>query len=264
MKTENLDAYKWIKIGQSLILILLGALFVVTAILNRDTETSISTMLSISIGIIVAVYGLLDILSGYLLYRNPYNTDVILGEVMLALATVLFIKRDIITEVLSYFVAMFMIYCAAMLILHGVILIVSNKSKSKPVFKITLSFILAALVLGAGIVYLILYIKNPATVEIYMLLILGFVLIAIGIALLSLLIVKIKNTNKSLKEQEIKKQQEFKINNSDRPTNTNVKIIDVSDLKKKNKLIEDEEEDNSTATSIIVLEDDDSKDSDNK
>lgn len=251
-ESEHLDVYKWIKIGQAIILMVLGILFVMTALLNKDSEDGVGLMLSISVGIILAVYGILDIISGYFLYRNPYNADVIIGEVFLALATVLFIKRDIINEVLSYFVSILVIIIALILVLHGV-LVITGKGCTKSVFKGVISFVLAGSLLALGIVYLVLYLTSQKTVEIYMLLILGVVLFVLGVAALSIMVVKIKNTNRMLKEQKIKEMNEYKTNTNDVPTNTTVKIIDINELKK-NKKIQDSKKD--TATSIIVVEDD--------
>jgi hypothetical protein len=53
-----------------------------------------------------------------------------------------------------------------------------------------------------------------------------------------------------MKEEQIKEDHEFKPN-TDHPTNTNVKIIDISDLRKHNKKNNDEE-----SADIIVVEED--------
>ncbi len=235
---SRMDVYKWIKIGQSSILIILGILFAITSILNKgaDSKESVGLMLSISIGVIATVYGLMDILSGYLLYRNPYNQDCLIGAAVLSLATVLFIKRDIINEILSYFVSIFMIIAAILLVIHGVDTIV-GKGVKKSVPKAVLAFILAGLFVGLGITYLVFYIKDNGTVELMMLLVVGIILIIAGIASLAVILIKIKNTNHMLKQQKIEEEQESqrKINENDCPTNTDVKIIDISDLKKKPK-----------------------------
>lgn len=255
---SKIDIYKWIKIGQAAILIILGILFVITAIMNRDTEQSIGNMLSISLGVILAVYAVLDILSGYFLYRNPYNQDCIIGEVLLALSTVLFIKRDIINEILSYFVGILAIIVALVLILHGVDRIV-GKGIKKSIPKAVLTFILAGLLIASGIVYLIFYVNQKATVEIYMLLVLGVVLAVLGIASLSVVLIKIKNTNKALKEQQIQAEQETQMKiNTDHPTNTDVKIIDISELRKKNS----DKKPKEGNQDIVVVEEDDDKSND--
>lgn len=254
--SDRVDVYKWIKIGQAAILMILGILFIITSLLNKgkDSKDSISMMLSISVGVILVVYGLLDILSGYLLYRNPYNQDCFIGEALVSLATVLFIKRDVINEVLSYFVSIFMFVFAAMLIIHGVDMVI-GKGVKKSVTKGVFAFILSAILLGAGITYLIFYIKDNGTIEIMMLFVLGVVLIALGVASLSIILIKIKNTNKMLKEKKFEEEQENqrKVNDNGTPTNTDVKIIDISDLKKKSKSSSKKEE-----QSIIVVEEDNS------
>lgn len=249
MNDSRIDVYKWIKIGQAAILMILGALFVINAWINKDNETGGTIMLSISIGIVVAVYGVLDILSGYLLYRNPYNHEVIFGEVLLTLAVILFIKMDIINEILSYFVSIFVIIMAAMFILHGIDKIV-GKSVKKSKVKAILAFVLAGIMLGGGIFYLIMYVINKTVVETYMLMVVGAILFILGVASLSVLLIKVRNTKKAMKEEQIKEDHEFKPN-TDHPTNTNVKIIDISDLRKHNKKNNDEE-----SADIIVVEED--------
>ncbi len=249
---ERIGTYKWIKIGQSAILIILGILFVITAVINYKNNESVSAMLSISVGVIAAVYGALDILSGYLLNRNPYNQECLIGEMVLSLATVLFIKRDIINEVLSYFVSIFAILFALMLILHGVDLII-GKGIKKSLPKAITAFILAGLLVGAGVTYLIFYINKRETVEVFMLLVLGIVLIILGIASLAVILIKIRNTNKMIKEHQIEEelQSQHQVNSEDHPTNTDVKIIDISDLRKKSKGSSKSEEQN-----LIVVEED--------
>lgn len=249
---ERIGTYKWIKIGQAAILIILGILFVITAVINYKNNESVSAMLSISVGVIAAVYGALDILSGYLLNRNPYNQECLIGEMVLSLATVLFIKRDIINEVLSYFVSIFAILFALMLILHGVDLII-GKGIKKSLPKAITSFVLAGLLVGAGVTYLIFYINKRETVEVFMLLVLGIVLIILGIASLTVILIKIRNTNKMIKEHQIEEelQSQHQVNSEDHPTNTDVKIIDISDLRKKSKGSSKSEEQN-----LIVVEED--------
>ncbi len=249
LNDSRIDVYKWIKIGQAAILMILGALFIINAWLNKDNSDGGTIMLSISVGIVVAVYGILDILSGYLLYRNPYNHEVVFGEVLLTLAVILFIKMDIINEILSYFVAIFVIIVAALFILHGVDKLV-GKSVEKSKVKAVFAFILAAILLGSGIFYLIVYISNKTAVETYMLMIVGTVLVILGIASLSLLLMKIRNTKRALKEEQLK-QEHISKPNTDHPTNTDVKIIDISDLRKSNKKNSDDE-----SSDIIVVEED--------
>lgn len=250
---NRVDVYKWIKIGQAAILIILGILFVVTALLNRDTQAEVGSMLSISLGVILCVYGLLNVLSGYLLYRNPYNQDCLIGAALVSLATVLFVKRDVINEILSYFVSIFIIVCALLLVLHGVDMII-GKGIRKSIAKGVISFVLAALLIGISIAYLIFYVREKATVEIYMLLVLGVVLVILGIASLSILVIKIRNTNKMLKEKKFQEEQETQhsINKQDHPTNTEVRIIDINELRKGNKPGKGSDE-----QEITVIEDDD-------
>lgn len=250
---NRVDVYKWIKIGQAAILIILGILFVVTALLNRDTHAEVGSMLSISLGVILCVYGLLNVLSGYLLYRNPYNQDCLIGAALVSLATVLFVKRDVINEILSYFVSIFIIVCALLLVLHGVDMII-GKGIRKSIAKGVISFVLAALLIGISIAYLIFYVREKATVEIYMLLVLGVVLVILGIASLSILVIKIRNTNKMLKEKKFQEEQETQhsINKQDHPTNTEVRIIDINELRKGNKPGKGSDE-----QEITVIEDDD-------
>lgn len=250
---NRVDVYKWIKIGQAAILIILGILFVVTALLNRDTQAEVGSMLSISLGVILCVYGLLNVLSGYLLYRNPYNQDCLIGAALVSLATVLFVKRDVINEILSYFVSIFIIVCALLLVLHGVDMII-GKGIRKSIAKGVISFVLAALLIGISIAYLTFYVREKATVEIYMLLVLGVVLVILGIASLSILVIKIRNTNKMLKEKKFQEEQETQhsINKQDHPTNTEVRIIDINELRKGNKPGKGSDE-----QEITVIEDDD-------
>ena len=253
---DRIDVYKWIKIAQSVILIILGGLFIMTSLLNRNSADKVGLMLSISLGTVTAVYGILDIVSGYLLYRNPYNQDVIFGEILLSLAVVLFIKQDIVNTVLSYFVSVFVIVCSLILILHGVDTVIGKNGVKKSVSKAVFAFVLAGLLIGGSVFYLVMYAdeNKRSTLELYMLLIFGVILVLAGIASLSILLVKIRNTRKALKEQKIEEEQaqQDQPNTSSTPTNTDVRVIDISDLRKKNKSQRTSPEQN-----IIVVEEDD-------
>lgn len=197
---ENVGSYKWVKLGQAFILIVLGAMFILTSLVNKDTSGDVSLMLSISVGTVITIYGILDILSGYLLYRNPYNKEVFVGMTYLSLGVVLFVKRDILNEVFSYYVSFMFMVVSAMFVVHGLYKLFNKKDKS--VKSAVLAFVLAGLLLAMGVVYLILYLNQTNTVQIYLLLVLGVILVIAGITLFISVLVKAKNTDKYFEEQE--------------------------------------------------------------
>ena len=249
----RINVYKWIKILQAIILMVLGILFIVMAI-SSGNGGDISLMLSISAGIVLAVYGVMNILSGYLLYRHPFNEDVLTGEMAIAFAIVFFIKRDVLNEILSYFVIAFFFCFSAMLIIFGIDNCIHRNSLKhglrKGVFAFIGAFILAC---GAG-AYTYFYLHNQSDVERYMLMIVGALLIFAGIASLANTLVKAHNTKVALKQQKLAMQQQQKADENTAKENKEVKVIDISDLRKESqkeepesdKIVVEEAEDNSS------------------
>ena len=241
---ENVGTYKWVKIAQAAILIILGAMFIVTSLVNQNSDGDVSLMLSISIGTVVVIYGVLDVVSGYLLYRNPYNREVLIGGVFLSLGVVLFVQRDILNQIFSYYVAILFIVMAAIIVVHGLINVLGKNKKTKTG---VLAFVVAGLMLAVGVTYLILYLNNINKIQIYMLLILGVILVIAGVTLFISLLIKAKNTDAYFEEKDKEKEldgvdapapnetktKKFRFfkkieNKSKEEPNTNDQIIDAS------------------------------------
>ena len=253
-KESRVDIYKWIKILQAIILMVLGILFIIMSVSSNNGD-DISLMLSLSMGIVLSVYSVMEILSGYLLYRHPFNRDVLFGEVLLALGIVMFIKRDVLSEILSYFVIAYFFIFAVMLIVYGIDAVVHKPNKHSLRDGI-LSFIAAGLLAAGAGVYTYYYLNQETAVEKYMLMIVGVLMIAVGIFSLVMTLIKIHNTKLVMKQEQMKREQAAKASATAQQDNSDVKIIHLNDLKKNDrKQIQDTDSD-----MIVVEEEDDTPD----
>ena len=251
----RINVYKWIKILQAIILIVLGILFVVMAIFSGNGG-DISLMLSISAGIVAVVYGVMNILSGYLLYRQPFNHDVLIGELAVTTGIVFFIKHEILNEILSYFVIVYFFVFAVMLILFGVDCCVNRKTIKHGVTKGVFAFIGAALLAAGAGVYTYFYLNKRTEVERYMLMIVGGLLVLAGLFALINTLVKAHNTKVVMKQKQIEREKQAKASAASEKENKEVKVIDISDLRKNSAEIPESDK--------IVVEEDDKDDEDTK
>ena len=125
---ESAAVYKWIKLCQSIILRVLGVIFFVLGRRSKDGGIK-EDVLSYSIGIVFAVYGIRNILSGYLLNRNVTNSDVLFGLRSISFSLVLFCKTDIITIRFPIFLITFLYALSARRIVTGVDHIIGKGTK---------------------------------------------------------------------------------------------------------------------------------------
>ena len=78
-KDIKIAVYKWIKIIQSLLLIVLGfTLILISAIrINKEMTTSVESI-SYCVGVAFFTYGIINMVSGYLLEHSPNNREVLM------------------------------------------------------------------------------------------------------------------------------------------------------------------------------------------
>ncbi|MFA6861636.1 MAG: hypothetical protein WCR56_04585 [Bacilli bacterium] len=224
---HNVDIYKWLKVVQSVILVALGIIFIVTAYFSNDGFSG--QALGYSMGVVFSCYGLISLIAGYLLYRSPFSQEVLYGTIMVSLSIVLFIKPNLITEILSYLLIGFIFTFSVILIVYGVDKCLGRGTK-KNVPSAVLSFVGAALLIALGIVYAYFNNNNNAAVQKWLTIIIGVTLIIVGLTNGIMLLVKVKNTKKVIKETAF--QNTPNVNTSDEVLNKDVKIVDYSDLKK--------------------------------
>lgn len=229
-KDTKIAVYKWIKIVQSLLLILLGMALVLISIIrvNNQSTTSVESI-SYSIGVAFLAYGMINVLSGYLLEHTPINREVLMGIAFSSLGICFIVRPAIITDMFPILIISCAYFFSVVLIIYGVEKIIGKQVKKNIPLSI-LIFIAAGALIALASMY-IFYYKDTSIMN-YALAGLGFLLAVLGIASIVILLIKIKNTKDVEKEEEIKRMQEAEAAKENQ--NVETKIIDISELRKRN------------------------------
>ena len=229
-KNIKIAVYKWIKIIQSLLLIVLGfTLILISAIrINKEMTTSVESI-SYCVGVAFFTYGIINMVSGYLLEHSPNNREVLMGIAFSSLGICFIDNPVIITNIFPILIISCAYLFSIMLIIYGVEKIIGKQVK-KNIPMSVLIFICAAALIALASLY-IFYYKDTSVMN-YALAALGFLLAVLGISSIVLVLIKIKNTKEVEKEEEIKRMHEAELARENQDVET--KIIDISELRKKN------------------------------
>ena len=199
----EINTYKWLKIVQSIILIALGLILTIISIYNDPKNgDSAALALGYSAGSILTVYGIINILAGYLLFRSPFSSEIPTGVITICFAVVVFFKPNLIDTILPYVIMTALFSYFAILVIYGLDMIIWREEKNK--FKGVVSFIESGMLLVLAIIYIVLWNidKTKASSEKCISIIVGIILILVGIFSLRSTVRKVKNTEEALKEQE--------------------------------------------------------------
>ncbi len=233
-ETENknikIAVYKWIKIVQSLLLIILGLTLVLISVIriNKQMTTSVESI-SYCIGVAFMAYGIINMVSGYLLEHTPNNREVLMGVAFSSLGICFVVKPDIVTDIFPILIIACAYFFSAVLIVSGVEKILGKQVKKNIPLAI-LIFIFAAALIALASMYI--FYKKDTSIMNYALAGLGVLLAALGITSIVLLLIKIKNTKEVEKNQEIQRMKEAEAARENQ--NVETKIIDISELRKRN------------------------------
>ena len=229
-KNIKIAVYKWIKIIQSLLLIVLGfTLILFSAIrINKEMTTSVESI-SYCVGVAFFTYGIINMVSGYLLEHSPNNREVLMGIAFSSLGICFIVNPVIITNIFPILIISCAYLFSIMLIIYGVEKIIGKQVK-KNIPMSVLIFICAAALIALASLY-IFYYKDTSVMN-YALAALGFLLAVLGISSIVLVLIKIKNTKEVEKEEEIKRMHEAELARENQDVET--KIIDISELRKRN------------------------------
>lgn len=229
-KDIKIAVYKWIKIIQSLLLIVLGfTLILISAIrINKEMTTSVESI-SYCVGVAFFTYGIINMVSGYLLEHAPNNREVLMGIAFSSLGICFIVNPVIITNIFPILIISCAYLFSIMLIIYGVEKIIGKQVK-KNIPMSVLIFICAAALIALASLY-IFYYKDTSVMN-YALAALGFLLAVLGISSIVLVLIKIKNTKEVEKEEEIKRMHEAELARENQDVET--KIIDISELRKRN------------------------------
>ena len=229
-KNIKIAVYKWIKIIQSLLLIVLGfTLILISAIrINKEMTTSVESI-SYCVGVAFFTYGIINMVSGYLLEHSPHHREVLMGIAFSSLGICFIVNPVIITNIFPILIISCAYLFSIMLIIYGVEKIIGKQVK-KNIPMSVLIFICAAALIALASLY-IFYYKDTSVMN-YALAALGFLLAVLGISSIVLVLIKIKNTKEVEKEEEIKRMHEAELARENQDVET--KIIDISELRKRN------------------------------
>jgi hypothetical protein len=228
-KEMRIQVYKWLKIVQAIILIALGIIFVA---ISQATDESSPKALALSLGIVMTIYGVMEVVAGYLLNRSLLAQDILIGILFISMSLVMFLRSDYVKDIIMIVLIGVMLGYAAMLIVYGVDRIVA-KGVKKNIVVAVFAFLGAAVLLGGGIAYIVFWNKNQGKVLKYVMMIFGAVLVLLGAFDLIVFLVKLKNTREVEKEKEIKEKAKAEAMEADE--GHEVKVIDINDLKKENR-----------------------------
>ena len=119
-KDIKIAVYKWIKIIQSLLLIVLGfTLILISAIrINKEMTTSVESI-SYCVGVAFFTYGIINMVSGYLLEHSPNNREVLMGIAFSSLGICFIVNPVIITNIFPILIISCAYLFSIMLIIYG-------------------------------------------------------------------------------------------------------------------------------------------------
>ena len=229
-KDIKIAVYKWIKIVQSLLLIVLGFTLILISVIriNKEMTTSVESI-SYCVGVAFFAYGIINMVSGYLLEHSPNNREVLMGIAFSSLGICFVVSPEIITNIFPILIISCAYFFSIMLIIYGVEKIIGKQVKKSIAIPVLIFICAAALVTLASLY--IFYYKDTSIMN-YALAALGFLLAILGISSVVLVLIKIKNTKEVEKEEEIKRMHEAELARENQ--NIETKIIDISELRKKN------------------------------
>lgn len=228
-KKLNVTVYTWIKVIQAVLMLALGVIFIVIGIMKiKDDSGTTDTLISCCLGIVLAIYGTISIISGYFLERSPASKEILMGASAIGLGITLIIVHEVVMKLISYFISITFISFACVMIWNGIDRCI-GKVVHKNVAAATLEFIGALAIIALCVLYLI-FQTNEMVLN-YVFIILGGLFFVLGVASFVMLMLKVRNTKLALKEMEEKKKQQEALK---KEINTKeVKVVDINELKRK-------------------------------
>lgn len=222
----NIAVYQWLKVVQAIILIVLGIIFIITSFYNgannedSDNTSNVIVISGYIVGAVFAVYGVINILAGYLLLRGPFAHEIPTGVLALCFAVVFFCKPELFEELLPYVIMTALSAYFIILFIYALDLLLWKEKKNK--FLAGVFFTISILILAIAITYIIMW-NIPSlkkNIQKCITILVGAILIVLGIISLVNTIKKVSNTNAIIKEQE-----ELKTYETEQAKKTRLKIF---------------------------------------
>ena len=143
------NKFKWLQLMLGILLLVAGVVTIIVAIINMSV---INTTLSIILAVILFALGGFAILSNFIEYdKSFFSSTLIYGSIVIAIGIVLCISRNLVADIIAYFVAVLAITLGVVGLVRGVLLI---KYHARPILYILIIF-LGLLFITFGILALI-------------------------------------------------------------------------------------------------------------
>lgn len=230
-KGKDVASYKWVKIIQSILLIIFGILMIVFAYVEP-----LQPAMPYVAGGVLTLYGALTIGFGVIFEKGLLSLENVSGSSLIGLAIAIFVNPSLLSQVIPPFTGVVLL-CFG--VIFGIEIAITayqaKKSGIKPLSKFIIYSTVCAITLGLGTTILILqYSQNPelnALIQSSINTIVGVILIIVGG---TLIFVYAKNPKYQTKVREVisaDKRKKYTVVES-----RNVEIADVEEKKSKKKI----------------------------
>ena len=107
---SKIRTFSWLKYVQYVILIAVGGIFSFYHLSLFDNPEEVFRGLALILGIAFIIYGLLTLISGYVIYKSPFSQNVILGVAFIAIAFVLILKSSVVYSLFALITIVFLLF----------------------------------------------------------------------------------------------------------------------------------------------------------
>lgn len=153
LNPERLVAYKWLKLIEAIVLIVIGVIFACFCN-NADFTRAVGY----GFAVILLVYGLIEIVGSLLIRRSVFSSDVLLGLIVIAVSVLLLVYSGALAEnasqfneIITWFFGILIGGYALMLIASGVLDLLPKEGERKRTLRAVLVFVSAALLIGLDV-----------------------------------------------------------------------------------------------------------------
>ena len=153
MNPERLIAYKWLKLAEAIVLLIVGVVFACFCS-NPDFTRAIGY----SFAVILLVYGLIEIVSDLLIRRSVFSSEIIMGLVIISVSALLLVFSSKLAEnpeqfnqIITWFFGIFVAGYALVLIASAVSNLLPKQGETKKTPIAVLQIVCAAVLIALDI-----------------------------------------------------------------------------------------------------------------
>lgn len=183
MNIERLVAYKWLKMVEALVLIIVGVVFA-CFYNNGDFASAVGY----GFAVVLLVYGIIEIVGSLLLKRSVFSSEIILGLIIIAVAVMLLVYSGKLSDnpgefnaLITWFFGIFIAGYAIVLVASGIMEIVPKKDEKKRLPLGILELVVAAALIALDVVLWVFGFKEESATNPVLVLIIAVSLILMGL-----------------------------------------------------------------------------------